>query len=370
MPRVVLAGGGTGGHLFPMAGTAAALAESGLALEQMVFVGSRRGQDRAILGAGPVRLIALPGRGLRRSLGPRALLQNLRALAGLAGATLACLGLFARWRPAVVVSFGGYAALPAGLAAIVWRRPLVVVDLDAMPGVTQRILGRVAAARCVALEARRAGDEVTGVPLRAELAGLARDEPARRRARHEMSPPIEDARAVIVVMTGSLGARSVNDAVSDLAASWRARGDVTLVHVAGRRDFARVTARAPSLEGLDYRVVEFADMTQLWAIADVALCRAGAATLAELAALGIASVLVPLPGMAAHQAQNAERFARAGAALVLEDASLSVARLGAALETLLDRAPREAMGAAARSLARPDAAARIAQVIRRTGSLG
>ena len=209
---------------------------------------------------------------------------------------------------------------------------------------------------------------MTGVPLREEITSIARDETARLRARAEFTPPIDADRLVLVVMTGSLGARSVNDAVSELAASWRTRSDVTILHVAGRRDVERVRSRAPHVEGLDYRIYDFADMAVLWRVADVALCRAGATTLAELCALGIASVLVPLPGAPGdHQGHNARRLADAGAAIVLEDAALARGGLPSALDALLANGRYRDMGLAARDLARPDAARSIAEVVLRAG---
>jgi UDP-N-acetylglucosamine--N-acetylmuramyl-(pentapeptide) pyrophosphoryl-undecaprenol N-acetylglucosamine transferase len=370
MTRVVLAGGGTGGHIFPMTAVANALMESGLPATSLTYVGSRRGQESTLLAGGPVRLVTLPGRGLRRSLGARALVQNAFALAGLGVATVRALALFGRWRPRVVVSFGGYAALPAGLAAALWRRPLVLVDLDASAGATQRALSPFARARCVSAAPQGPHDVDTGVPLRAEILAVSREPAQRREARARFDPPIDENRVVVVVMSGSLGARSINDAVSALANAWRARRDVTIVHVSGRRDAARVREAAPALEGLDYRILDFADMAPLWSVADVALCRAGATTVAELAAVGVAAVLVPLPGAPGdHQAPNARRLADVGGAVVLDDAALSVENLAGALESLMRDRRFEEVGRAARALARPDAARAIAEVVRRVGGL-
>ncbi len=370
MTRVVLAGGGTGGHIFPMTAVARALIDSGVAASSLIYVGSRRGQERSLLGAGEVELVTLPGRGLRRSFVPGALLQNARALVGLGAATLRALWLFAAWRPSVVVSFGGYAALPAGLSAVLWRRPLVVVDLDATPGATQRVLTRFAAVRCVPAGPTTPRDVETGVPLRPEILALSRDDESRRRARARFAPPIDEDRVVVVVMTGSLGARSVNDAVSALAATWRDRRDVTIVHVTGRRDAARVRAAAVPLEGLDYRIIDFAEMAPLWAVADIALCRAGATTVAELAAVGVAAILVPLPGAPGdHQGSNARRLEEVGGALILEDADVNAESVAAALGALMASRRFEAMGESARRLARPRAAAAIADVVREVGGL-
>ncbi|MHB8826723.1 MAG: UDP-N-acetylglucosamine--N-acetylmuramyl-(pentapeptide) pyrophosphoryl-undecaprenol N-acetylglucosamine transferase [Acidimicrobiales bacterium] len=370
MARIVLAGGGTGGHIFPMQAVAAALIEGGLTSESLIYVGSQHGQESALLGGGSIPLVALPGRGLRRSLRAAAMRENLGALVGLLVAAVRACWIFAWWRPTVVVSFGGYAALPAGLAAVLWRRPLVLVDLDAIPGATHRVLARFARARCVAQEASDPRDVVTGVPLRKAITSIDRGDGARRAARAGFTPPIPKDHLVLVVMTGSLGSRSVNDAVSDLAVTWRARSDVTILHVTGRRDADQVRARAVQLEGLDYRIYDFADMAELWGVADVALCRAGATTLAELCALGIAAVLVPLPGAPGdHQGHNARRLADAGAALVLDDASLSGEVLASTLEKLIANGRYHEMGRAALDMARPDAARAIADVVRRAGGI-
>lgn len=370
MARVVLAGGGTGGHIFPMTAVARALRDAGVPASAMTYVGSRRGQEESLLGADEVALVTLPGRGLRRSFSLRALGQNAVALGGLAIATLRALGLFATWRPRVVVSFGGYAALPAGLAAILWRRPLVVVDLDATPGATQRLLARFAVARCVPGEPTGGRDVDTGVPLTPDVLAVTRDAESRRDARARFTPPIDEDRIVVVVMTGSLGARSVNDAVSELADAWRRRRDVTILHVTGRRDAARVREASPVLEGLDYRIIDFAAMAPLWSVADVALCRAGATTVAELAALGIAAVLVPLPGAPHdHQELNARRLVDVGAALVLNDAEVNLESVARALGELMEDRHFDEMGPRALALARPRAAGAISDVVRDAGGL-
>jgi UDP-N-acetylglucosamine--N-acetylmuramyl-(pentapeptide) pyrophosphoryl-undecaprenol N-acetylglucosamine transferase len=361
MRPIVITGGGTGGHVVPMLAIAEALEERGVAREDLRLVGSARGQDRAIVdGAYPLTL--LPGRGLRRSLRPGDLAASLGGALGLVGATLRALGLVARWRPSVVVSVGGYASAPASLAALVWRVPLVLVELDAVPGAAQRLVARRATARCRALPG---GEGVlTGAPLRRAVAAIERTPAARERARAAQTPPLEARRRVVVAMTGSLGSRRVNGAVVELAGLWSAREDLAIVHVTGRRDAAWVAERRPATAGLDYRTLEFADMAALWPVADVAVCRAGALTVAELTALGVPSVLVPLPASPGdHQRENARRLADAGAALVVEDARCTGEALAAALLALLEPGGLEAAGRAAEALGRRDGAARVADVV-------
>jgi UDP-N-acetylglucosamine--N-acetylmuramyl-(pentapeptide) pyrophosphoryl-undecaprenol N-acetylglucosamine transferase len=341
-----------------------ALLARGVRVGDLRFVGSRRGQEAALLGAGPVTLTLLPGRGIKRSLSPSATLSNLGALVSMARAIVRAQILVARWRPSVVVSVGGYASFALSLAAVLWRRPLVLVELDASPGAAQRILTRFATKRCTAFGSEEPRSIFTGAPLREAITKLDRSPEARRRACEAQVPPIESSRTVLVVMTGSLGARRVNDAVSDLAANWTARHDLAIVHVSGRRDFDAVKNRAPELHGLDYRVVAFGDMVELWSLCDVAVCRSGATTVAELTALGIASVLVPLPGAPGdHQTKNAQILVERDAARLVPDAKCDATTLQNVLEDVMEPSTRRRMGAAARSLGQLDAAGAIATVV-------
>jgi UDP-N-acetylglucosamine:LPS N-acetylglucosamine transferase len=185
-----------------------------------------------------------------------------------------------------------------------------------------------------------------------------------------MVPPIDEARRVVVVMTGSLGSARVNAAVVELATLWANRADRTILHVTGRRDFARVRDARVTPGPLDYRVEEFANMEVLWSVADVALCRAGATTIAELTALGIAAVLVPLPRAPGdHQAKNAKSLADADAALIVRDEDCTGASLAGALDELLTNGRAEQVGAAARRLGHLDAAAAIAVVVFEVGGV-
>src|ERR1019366_908640 len=256
---VVITGGGTGGHVFPMQAVAEALRAQGLTTSELRYVGSRRGQEGRLLGNGDVALTLLPGRGLRRSWRPKDALVNLGAALGLAAAVVSAIALLRRWRP-----------------------PLVLVELDATPGAAQRIVGRYAVKRCCAFPVEGANVVVTGAPLRAGIEAVDRSKAARDAAKAAQTPPSAPARLVVVVMTGSLGSARVNRAVRELATKWDSRDDRAIVHVTGRRDFDEVRARLPSSNGLDYRVIAFGDMVELWTLCDVAICRAGAVTIAEL----------------------------------------------------------------------------------------
>jgi UDP-N-acetylglucosamine--N-acetylmuramyl-(pentapeptide) pyrophosphoryl-undecaprenol N-acetylglucosamine transferase len=268
-----------------------------------------------------------------------------------------------RWRPRVVVSVGGYAAAAVAMAAVLWRRPLVLVDLDATPSATHRVLARFATVRCVALGTASDGVEPTGAPVRSEVLAINRSRDARGEAKAALSPPIDPARRVVVVMTGSLGATRVNRAVLELAQLWRERTDVALVHVTGRRDYDMVMATRPDLAGLDYRVIDFADMSTWWAVADLAICRAGATTVAELTTLALPAILVPLPGAPGdHQTHNAGALAEVGAATMVSDSACSGEVLAQLADQILQPDVWAEMSRASALLARPDAAAQIARV--------
>lgn len=363
MGRFVITGGGTGGHLYPMLAVADALVDSGVAISDIRLVGSSRGEDRKILAGSRYRCSYWPGRGVRRSLHPRDLVATARALVGIGWSFVLGIATAAIWRPDVVVSVGGYASLPMSVGAVVTRRPLVLVELDAATGLAHRLVVRFCAKRCTAFEISDPRAVWTGAPVRKELASQPKNSAERSHVRARMVPPIDPTKTVVLAMTGSLGARSVNDAVAALAKRWADRSDVTLIHVTGRRDYA-VYANADSSARLDYRVIEFADMTELWGAADIAICRAGATTVAELAVVGVPAVLVPLPNSPSdHQGENARTLERAGAAIVLEDKVVSDVTLDEALRGLFDAEVREKMSQALLRLGRPAAASAIAKVV-------
>jgi UDP-N-acetylglucosamine:LPS N-acetylglucosamine transferase len=293
------------------------------------------------------------------------LAANAGAVLGTAAGVVMAVWHFARWRPAIVVSLGGYASLPCVLAATVWRVPVVVVNVDAVPGAVNRLAARVAAVCAVGSPGVEMPHALfTGVPVRGAMAGIDRGPVARGQARERLGLPA-DAR-VVAVSGGSLGSLRINRATAELAESWAARGDVAIRHVVGRRDWELFSAVTHSAGGLVYQRVPYEeDMAGLYAAADVAVQRAGANTVAELALAGVPSVLVPLPGAPGdHQGANARAMAGVGGAVVVPDDELDGQRLGHELDSLLgDPARLSLMGEAARSLGRPDAAAQVASLV-------
>ncbi len=363
----VIAGGGTGGHVVPSLQVARAMVARGHDPSTVELFGSRRGHEATTWPALEFPYTLLPGRGIRRSFRPAALVANAGAVLGLVWACVRAVGSFARRRPRVVVIVGGYASFPAGVAALVTRVPLVSVTTDAVPGAVNGLLGRFAAANAVAVEGTDLPrTRLTGTPVRPELSELDRSPEGRRAARAVLGVPPD--RQTITAMGGSLGALRVNRAVAEVARSWADDAGRCLYHVTGRRDYEQFARKAGDGDGdgLWYGVVPFEErMPELYSAADVCVSRAGAMSVAELLISGVPAILVPLPGAPRdHQTRNAEAVVALGAAVHVPDPECDGARLVKELDALLSDPERlEAMGAAARRHAHPDAAARIAELV-------
>ena len=353
----LVSGGGTGGHVYPALALAQELVARGHAPEEIRFVGAERGIEATAVPAAGFDVELLPGRGLLRSWSPRAVARNARAAWDNVVAFKRALALVRRTRPAVVVGVGAYASLPALVAAAALRIPMVVHEADAQPGLANRIAVRLGARAAVSFPGTPLRNAVvTGNPIRPAIVAVDR----------RPSTP-----ALVAVVGGSLGAHRLNNAALELADLWGDREDVAIHHVSGVRDYEECRVRLEACrepgDRLDYRLVRFEEhMENLYQDAAIIVSRAGGMT-AELAAVGMPAVLVPLPGAPGdHQTKNAEAFARAGAAVVVADAQLDGARLSRELDTLLRNPARLAgMSEAARSLARPDATRAFADLVER-----
>jgi UDP-N-acetylglucosamine--N-acetylmuramyl-(pentapeptide) pyrophosphoryl-undecaprenol N-acetylglucosamine transferase len=364
----LVAGGGTGGHLVPALAVARALADQA-GPDSVELVGTSRGIDAELLADCGLPVTLLPGRGLVRSMGAAAVVANVRTLGVLALSVARSVVLVGRRRPAVVVSMGGYASVPVALAAVLWRVPVVLVNVDAVPGAANRLVGRFARVAAVAFagtDLRRA--VVTGAPVRPDIAAAAHPDPAQRgRARQALGLPLN--RSVVGAVGGSLGARTINDSVRGLAEKWATRDDVALYHVVGKRNAGTMAPARSRVDqhGLHYQVHVYEDrMPLFYQAADVVVSRAGANTVAELTVVGVPGVLVPLPGAPGdHQSANARVLENAGAAVVIADAQCSADRLALELDALLgDAARRHDMALASAALGRPDAVTAVADLAR------
>ncbi|MGC9960778.1 MAG: undecaprenyldiphospho-muramoylpentapeptide beta-N-acetylglucosaminyltransferase [Acidimicrobiales bacterium] len=360
----IIAGGGTGGHVQPALAVAEALVARGHERASVHFVGSERGMEATLVPEAGFEVTLLPGRGIQRRLTA----ENFGAVYGIGSACWQALGILRRRRPSVVVTVGGYAGFPPAFAALLERVPVVVVSYDAVPGAANRLVGRFAAANAVAFPGSGLPNaRVTGPPVRASVLAVDRSPVGRKIACTELG--IDPDRLVVLATGGSLGARTVNRAVVSFSQAWRDHADLCVYHVAGDRnlDEVRTAAQAAGLFGhdarLDYRLAGFERrMPLLLAACDLVVGRAGASTVAELAALGVPSVLVPLPGSPSdHQTKNARALADAGASVMVADSECSGARLGEVIEPLLaEPAMRASMSEAASRLGHRDAADQIA----------
>jgi undecaprenyldiphospho-muramoylpentapeptide beta-N-acetylglucosaminyltransferase len=373
--EVIVTGGGTAGHVLPAIAVGRALVAGGRDRSSICYVGAANGLEAKLAPEAGFRSVLLPGRGIRRRLTA----DNVGAVVGLLAATARAVRLVAERRPAAVVTVGGYAGVPCSLAALALGVPVVVVNVDAVPGAANRFVGRFARASAVALPGTALPRAVlTGAPVRPEVLEVERSPEGRARARRLLG--IDEGRLVVAVTGGSLGARRLNEAALGLARLLAERRDLTIYHVTGERDHemvlaahARLSARGAA--GLDYRVVAYEQrMPELLAASDVVICRAGASTVAELTVIGTPSILVPLPGAPAdHQRRNAEVLAAAGAGLLVPDAEATSDRLVTELEALLaDPGRLERMERSALALGRRDAAVRVAvlveEIARRPGT--
>jgi UDP-N-acetylglucosamine--N-acetylmuramyl-(pentapeptide) pyrophosphoryl-undecaprenol N-acetylglucosamine transferase len=291
-----------------------------------------------------------------------------------------------------VLATGGYASAPCVLAARLAGVPVVVAEQNAVLGAANRLAVRVGAAAVAtsfedtALPARSAGSAgfgrrrgrsgrhrrvvLTGNPVRRDVLAVDR-ESQRDSARARLGLPLD--RRVVLVYGGSLGARRLNQATVGARRHWRDRADVAVRHVIGDRDWSLLAGdRAPRPdEALVYQPVRYEDaMPTCFAAADLVICRAGASTVAELTAVGLPSVLVPLPGAPGdHQTANAHVLERAGAAILLPDDACNGDRLAATVDALLaDPRRLEAMARAAAALGRRDAAERVADLLLETAA--
>lgn len=345
--RWVIAGGGTGGHVTPALALGEALRREG---DEVLFIGSARGLESRLVPAAGFELERLPS---EQVMG-RSLLGRLRGALSILRSAWTARRVLARFEADAVISVGGYAAMPAALATRLRRMPLFLVEPNAIPGRVNRLTARFAQTVFVGFESTRghlpARTEslCVGVPLRRALCRAFSDGPAKA---------VPSAPLKLFVFGGSQGARQLNERVPEAVARLRKRS-VEVFHQTGEADRASVEARYAEL-GVPAEVVAFEhDMPKRYAWADLAISRAGALTVAELALAGMPALLVPYPFAADdHQAANARALAEAGAARCLDARPLDVHALSQAIAEFVTSPGRLVlMREAALRLARPDAA--------------
>ncbi len=358
--RLAITGGGTGGHIYPALAIADEAARR-LGPVEVLFIGARGGMEERLVPQHGLRFVGLPVSGLVR----KRPLEVARSLATLGRAGALALSLVRRFRPRVVVGTGGYAAGPVGLAAAVLRVPLLLQEQNAVPGVTNRLLARYAAtvvvpfAEAASRLPRGCPVLVAGNPVRSGIRGVE-----RAGARQRMGLP--PGGPVVLCMAGSRGSavfvRLLGEWLPHLQPG-------TLVFISGlaHHQAAEAALAGRALPpGARVRCVPYIDaMGDALAAADLVICRAGAMTLADLAAAGRPALLIPSPYVTHHhQEENAAVWARAGAAVVLREQDAGGRRLGEEVRALLGRPERlRAMADAAVGLGEADAVGRIVERI-------
>jgi UDP-N-acetylglucosamine--N-acetylmuramyl-(pentapeptide) pyrophosphoryl-undecaprenol N-acetylglucosamine transferase len=349
---VVIAGGGTGGHLYPGIAVAREILRR-VPGATVTFAGTARGLEARVVPREGFALDVIRSAGLKG----KSLVSRLQGALILPRSGFDSWRLLSNRRPRVVIGVGGYSSGPVVLMAALRGIPTMVLEQNAVPGFTNRMLAPwVRAAAVTYDEARsyfRGKAVVTGNPVRAEF--FNEPSPSSRSASASRLPRL-------LILGGSQGAHAINVAMQQAAVDLVKRaGGLEIVHQTGERDLAAVQAAYASA-GLAARVAPFLDgVAAEMRSADLLLCRAGATTLAELAASGRPAVLVPFPAATDdHQRKNAQVLATAGAAVMIEERELTGPRLAAEVNGLLDDPRRrQAMSQAMRTFARPNAAAMI-----------
>lgn len=362
MMRVVLAGGGTAGHVFPGIAVAEELLERGV--QEIHFATSKAGIGaKAVLRAGFPHT-TLSGRGIQRSLKPRAILANLAAAGKLGWGAIQAWRLLRRTRPDIVLCLGGYVSVSAGAAARLLRIPVVIAEQNAVPGWANKVVSRYAKAAAVSFE----GTDLprarhTGNPVRKEILQAAE---VAVEAERQDSAPFKSAPFKVVILGGSLGAGHINNAVRAAFPNWRRRDDISVSHITGEREWEEFEPLAEQAErgGVPYAAMPFADnISELLAEADLVIGRSGAGIVAELAVMGKPSLLIPLPGAPGdHQTANARALGEG--AVVIRQAEFDGERLANEIDRFAGNSELlKVMSAAALARARPRAAAAVADML-------
>ncbi len=352
--RIIIAGGGTGGHVIPALAIAQQLKKQFDA--DVLFIGTARGiETRLVPQAGfPLELIQV---GALKNVN---LMTRVKTMFDLPRAIAASSRMLSEFDPEVVIGVGGYASGPAMVAAIRRRLPTLAFEPNVVPGFANRMIARWVSAAAVHFEETCQyfpHCQVTGVPVRAAFFSIA---------------PKTGGPPTLLVFGGSQGARAINQAMIESLPGLRAKiPAIHIIHQTGQRDYDRVLA-AYQQSGISGEVHKFIDdMPGTFSRADLLVCRSGASTVGEITAAGKPAIFVPFPAAADdHQNVNARALERANAAVVVEESNLEAAYLVDTVAALISDARRlQGMSEAAKSLAHPKAVEEIAEMVRKLAGL-
>lgn len=344
--RILIMAGGTGGHIFPALAVADILRQSGW---QVTWLGAPNSMESDLVPKHGYELAQVRFSGLRGN----GLLRKLLLPVNLLIALLQSAGVMLRYRPDVVLGMGGYITIPGGLMAVLLRRPLVIHEQNSIAGLSNKVLAKLATKVMSGFPDVLPGAIWCGNPVRSSIAALA--EPQLRYS-------ARTGKLNVLVVGGSLGAKALNEAIPQAFAKIPDAERPNVVHQTGKNHHAVVEALYKQA-GVQADIRPFIDdMAAAYARADLVICRAGALTIAELAAAGVASLLVPFPyAVDDHQTHNAKFLSEHGAAVLLPQNELSAEKIASIIKNI-SREELKRMALQARGLARADAAGSVAAV--------
>lgn len=350
--QVLIMAGGTGGHVYPAMAVAETLRARGYGI---AWLGTSKGLEARVVPAKGFTIHFISAVGVRG----KGFIDLLKAPFLMLQGLVESMRVIRRVDPVVVLGMGGFVTVPGGLASWLMRKPLVIHEQNAVAGTANRLLSRFAVRALQGFPGALDDAEETGNPVRAEITTMT-----------QKSISTDELPALrLLVLGGSLGAKPINDVLPAMLSKLRATTRLQVRHQTGitTHDATRTLYRDAglSLDNLDLRVDAYIeDMASAYQWADLVLCRAGAITLAEIACAGLPAILVPLPhAIDDHQNRNAAHFVEEGAAILMPQAGLTAETLAQTIARLAsDRRELAAMAREARSLARPDAASKVADV--------
>ncbi|PKM80646.1 MAG: undecaprenyldiphospho-muramoylpentapeptide beta-N-acetylglucosaminyltransferase [Firmicutes bacterium HGW-Firmicutes-14] len=363
--RVVITGGGTGGHIYPALAVARGIREKNNEAE-ILFVGTARGMEADIIPREGYSFRTVTVEGLTRKVSLRAVLTLLKTGRGL----WESFRILKEFRPDIVIGTGGYVCGPVVMAAVLLKIPTLIHEQNAYPGVTNKLLARMADKVAVTFHESikyftpKADIEVTGLPIRPEIL-------TSNREKSRVAMGLKDDRFTVLVVGGSRGARNINRAMTGVIARACGNADIHLIHMTGetgyRETVSSLEARSinPGSCGNINVTPYIYNMEEVLAAADLMVCRAGATTIAEITARGLPAVLVPYPYASEnHQEYNARALEKNGAAVMVLDRELTGDRLWDLLTNLSkDRAGLEKMASRSLQMGRPEALNHILQIV-------
>lgn len=360
----VITGGGTSGHVIPAMAIAELLQDAGISKDQLHFVGSSTGIETTLVPSSGIPMSLLTVQGFGRVLSFQALKRNIRTIKILRNATRNAERILSSLRPAVVVSVGGYASVPATRAAKKLNIPVVTVSYDRQPGLATRLQARSAAAVAVAyLPSKFKNATLTGAPVRRVLRNLDLSS-TRDDARSRLSIPLD--RKVICITGGSLGSAKLNSVARILVEKNQNRSDICVIHLTGQRYIGDDLPVLKSDAKIVYvRLESTVAMQDVYSASDLVVARAGASTVAEVSTIGIASVLIPWSGAAEnHQTANASWLGDLGGAVVIDENSVANEHLADQVISLIDdRVKIQSLASAARTAGKQHRETTLAKLI-------